>query len=526
MHGRGGRARASVGSRHIDQNATFGMTPVRSTRALVRALTLTVVVLVGCSERDPSAIRFGLQSAVQTLDPRYATDAASTRLCRLLYQPLVDFADDYQPVAALASWRRLSPRHYRFTLDAQRAPFHGGQRVTSRDVVATYEHILDAANASPHRGSLDMIDAVEAIDDDTLDFRLSRSDALFPGRLTVGILPAAQIAGGRDFSTRPMGSGPFALHSWPEPERLVIERRDDGLKVEFLRVRRADVRVLKLLRGEIDLVQGDMPPELLGWLEQRPEVEVRSVPGTTFAYVGFNLQDPVVGDPRVRRAIALGIDRAAIIHHIFAANARRAGGILTPDHWAGHPDIDGVEFDPQAARDLLTEAGYVGKNRPRIVYKTSTNPVRVRIASVIQDQLAHVGIDVEVRTYDWGTFYGDIKAGNFQMYSLAWVGIKMPDIFRYVFHSASVPPVGANRGRFMNDAVDELIDAAEASPDLGQRTDLYRSLQQRVLNELPYVPLWYEDQVLVTRRDIVGYRLAGDGNYDGLNSIRRRSRTP
>ena len=133
------------------------MTRVRSAFAAACALTLSIVVLVGCGERDTAAIRFGLQSAVRTLDPRYATDAASTRLCRLLYRPLVDFGDDFQPVSALASWRRLTPEHYRFTLDPARAPFHDGQRVTAGDVVATYEHMLDAANASPHRGSLDMI---------------------------------------------------------------------------------------------------------------------------------------------------------------------------------------------------------------------------------------------------------------------------------------------------------------------------------------------------------------------------------
>jgi peptide/nickel transport system substrate-binding protein len=83
---------------------------------------------------------------------------------------------------------------------------------------------------------------------------------------------------------------------------------------------------------------------------------------------------------------------------------------------------------------------------PRIVYTTSTDPFRLRLATIIQHQLSAAGFEVELRSYDWGTFYGDIRAGRFQMYSLMWVGIKLPEIFRYAFHSESRPPVGANRG--------------------------------------------------------------------------------
>ncbi len=106
------------------------------------------------------------------------------------------------------------------------------------------------------------------------------------------------------------------------------------------------------------------------------------------------------------------------------------------------------------------------RSRCRLQYKTSTDPVRIRIATVIQQQLADVGIDLQLLSYDWGTFYGDIKAGRFQMYSLAWVGIKTPDIFRYAFYSDSLPPEGANRGRLADARVDQLIEAAEQAATL------------------------------------------------------------
>ncbi|MDX1514997.1 MAG: ABC transporter substrate-binding protein [Gammaproteobacteria bacterium] len=463
-------------------------------------------------------LRFGLSASPVTLDPRFATDAASTRINRLLYSQLVDFNDQFEAVPALARWQAIDSRRYRFTLNPDRRTFHDGSRVTASDVKATYDYVLDEANGSPHRGGLLTISAVEVLDPDTVDFVLNKPDALFPGRLVIGVLPAKLIEGGHPFNQAPAGSGPFEFLEWPIEDRLLIRRRRDGLTMEFVRVPKPTVRVLKLVRGELDMIQGDLPYELVGWLKKREEVVVESARGTTFAYIGFNMEDPVTSRLEVRRAVALAIDRQAIIRYVLGAGARPASAILTPDHWAGNPDLPLLERDREEAKKLLRKAGFAGGG-PRLVYKTSNDPFRVRLATIIQDQLAKVGIDVELRTYDWGTFYGDVKAGNFQMYSLAWVGIKMPDIFRYVFHSGSIPPAGANRGRFVNAAADELIERAEASENLDEQAYYYRELQALVLDELPYVPLWYEDQVFAARRGIRGYDVAADGSYDGLTTI-------
>jgi len=494
--------------------------PGAARRALAALLAGLALSLGGCDAPGPDALRFGVASAPESLDPRFATDAVSTRVNRLLYARLTDFDTRFRPQPALARWERLSPTRYRFHLRPGRSPFHDGTALTAADVAATYRSVLEPATGSPHRGSLHMLRAVRAVDEDTVDFLLATPDALFPGRLAIGILPARRLAAGHDFGAEPVGSGPFRFDAWTGPEQLRIVRVRDGAAVRFERVRKPDVRVLKLLRGELDAIQGDLPPELLGWLAPRDEIELHRREGTTFAYLGFHLGDPVTGDLRVRRAVAHAIDREAIIRHLWAGHARPAAGILPPDHWAGHRAPSPPAHDPDAARRLLREAGY-GPARPaRMVYKTSTNPLRVRIATVIQHQLAAVGIELDIRSYDWGTFYGDIKAGNFQLYSLAWVGIKMPDIFRYVFHSDSVPPAGANRGRWRDARVDELIERAEAAQDPAEQARLYRQVQAHALEQLPYVPLWFEDQVFAARAGVRGYTLSRDGDYDGLAEAR------
>jgi len=500
----------------------FSSTSNRGYIRRIPGLLLLLCLTSGCENPAHTSIRFGLNTAPITLDPRFVTDAVSQRLCRLIYQRLVDFDETYRVIPALAEWQTLSNTHYRFHLQKNRHDFHHGTPLTARDVKATFDSILDERTASPHRATLGHIDAIEIIDADTVDFHLSRADRLFPGRLNIGILPAEAILHQHPFNTEPLGSGALRFVSWDNEQQLVLERIDDGRIIEFITVKDPTLRVLKLTRGEIDLLQGNLTRENIHWLEQQPGIRIERRRGDIFTYLGFNLEDPVTAKLLVRKAIAHAIDRDSIIEHVMAGAARKAGALLPPDHWAGHPGLDGVDYAPEHAIQLLREAGYDQRRPLHIVFKTSSDPFRIRLATIIQDQLRKVGIDMEIRSYDWGTFYGDIKQGRFQMYSLSWVGLKLPDIFRHVFHSKAVPPRGANRGRFADARVDDLILQAGAAIGISARTTLYHALQERLQDLLPYVPLWYEDNVAAFRETISGYTLAADGNFDGILLSRKK----
>ena len=492
-------------------------------RWLVSALLVLAAALSGCSQSEHDSIRLALAGDVINLDPRYTTDATSARINRLIYARLVDFDERAQPQPALATWELLAPTYYRFRLGREGRTFQDGDRLTSRDVKATYDFILDPTNVSPHRTALAMIEHIEVIDDDTLDIFLRRPDPLFPGYLAIGILPEhlARKAKGEDFV--PNGSGPLIYLGRPDPGTVLLRRREDGQLLEVVRVPDATVRVLKLLRGEVDVLQNDLPAELITYMTQHQDIRVRRATGNNFAYLGFNLDDPDTGRIEVREAVAHALDRDAIIKYVLDDGARPAGALLPPEHWAGHPELKGASYDPERSRRRLLAAGYSPERPLQLTYKTSSDAVRVRLATVIQDQLAKVGIRVALQTYDWGTFYGDIKAGRFQLYSLSWVGIKTPDVFRYVFHSSAIPPEGANRGRFRDATVDTLIEAAEQVEETAHQVTLYHALQERLLATLPLVPLWYEDQVYATRDGIEDYSVAPDGNYDGLLKVRRRA---
>ncbi|MGH8598958.1 MAG: ABC transporter substrate-binding protein, partial [Gammaproteobacteria bacterium] len=116
-------------------------------------------------------------------------------------------------------------------------------------------------------------------------------------------------------------------------------------------------------------------------------------------------------------------------------------------------------------------------------------------------------------------FYGDIKNGRFEIFGLSWVGLQMPDIFRHAFHSQSLPPAGANRGHYRNSEVDKLIESAERATTQAAQVSLYRAIQAELQRDLPYVPLWFEDVVVVYRARVLGYDTDSNGNYDGLLQV-------
>lgn len=482
-------------------------------------LVSIILLMASCSAPHSHAIRFGLASAPISLDPRFATDATSARINRLLYQRLVDFDEQFRAVPSLADWQRLNNTHYRFQLRDVGRLFENGERLTARDVKATYDYILDAGNASPHRGSLLNIMDIVVIDDNTVDFMLNNADPLFPAFLVIGIVPASVVTQGQVLNKYSIGSGAFRFVGWPGNDQLIIERRRDRQRVEFIYVQDATVRVLKLIRGEIDMFQNDLPKELVRYLEKRKSIYVEHLMGNNFSYLGFNLQDPLLADKRVRQAIAHALNKQSLIRFLLGGKTVSANTLLTPDHWAGLKTSQSYDYDPELARQLLKSAGYHHEHPLQLEYKTSSDPFRIRIATIIQQQLAEVGIEVKLRSFDWATFYGDIKAGRFQMYSLSWVGIKNPEIFRYVFHSESIPPKGANRGRYSSSVVDELIAKAELTADADQRVIYYQQLQQQLLQDLPYVPLWYEEHFMAANNNISGYQLVKDGNYDGLKQV-------
>jgi peptide/nickel transport system substrate-binding protein len=487
-----------------------------------------LLMLAGCQQSPPAAdeLRIGLAQPPMTLDPRYATDAASHRVQELIHRGLIRLDAHFRPVPdAALSWTHPDARTFRFRL-RKNLHFHDGRPVTAHDVAATLRAILNPRQASPLRAGFSAIERIETPDDATLVLHLSHPDASFLTRLTVGILPA-RIAAGPQQARRIVGCGPCRLVSWDEKGLLLARVKPDasGLfnRFRFITVRDPVTRVLKLARHELDFTENDLPPHLLPFLRRQPQLHIVTRPSTTFAYIGFNLRDPVLSDVRVRRALALAVDRARLKRALFSDLPRLAETVLVPDHWAA-ANLPATPFDPARARRLLDAAGYrPGPDgvRFRLNYRTSTDPARLRMAVAIADMWRRIGVETKVESLEWGGFYARIKRGDFQVYSLSWVGIVDPDIYRWILHSSMWPPKGANRGRYANPRVDGWLDAAMQTEDMNRRKELYARVERQMQADQVYIPLWHEPVIAVLGPRVTGFTPAPDGSLGGLLRARR-----
>jgi peptide/nickel transport system substrate-binding protein len=273
------------------------------------------------------------------------------------------------------------------------------------------------------------------------------------------------------------------------------------------------------------LLQNDLEPDTLPWLEKNVTAEIDTRPGTTFQYIGINCSHPPLKDPKVRRAIAMAIDRERIIRHLLKDLATPANSLLSPFNWAYDKSVPHHPFDPRRAKRLLDEAGFPDPDgdgplpRLRLSFKTTTIELRRRIAEAFKEQLGHVGIELEIRSYEWGTFYSDIKNGNFHLYSLAWVGIMDPDIYYQILHSSAVPPNGDNRGRYINRSLDTLLEQGRTNTDPAQRKAIYAEVQQIIAADLPFIPLWWVKNVVVRSPAVHGFKSYPDGELISLKSV-------
>ena len=495
------------------------------------AFFAVTALLAGCSgttAHDPSSITFLIESSPTNLDPRYGTDGISQRLDRLLFNGLVkrDLQMDLQGDLA-EKWENPDPSTYVFHLKAG-IKFHDSQPLTSKDVKATLEYMMDPANKSPKRGAFTMIASIDAPDPLTVIFHLKEPYASFLWNLersAVGIVPAGA---GIDFGRNPTGTGPFRFVSQAQDESVVLENSPSYFegappnvkRVTFRIVPDSIVRALELRKGSADVEMSSLSPDMIPVLAKRAELEVSEEPGTNFAYLGMNLEDAILSHKEVRQALAYATDRESLVKYLLHGQARLASGILPPNHWAHEENVRKYVYDPVGAERLLDAAGYrrgADGRRLHLTLKVSTLEQARLIGAALQDQWKKVGIDLEVRPLELATLFSDLGKGNFQLSYSIWIGANNdPDVFDLVFSSKRIPPNGSNRGHYRNARVDELIAGIRAEMNREKRKELCSETQKIVADDLPYIPLWYVDVVSVHRREMVKVQLTPTGDFDFL----------
>ena len=486
-------------------------------------------LLLSCSSRpDPNTLVMLIESSPTNLDPRVGIDGQSENIDSLIFDDLLTRGSDLNVGPGLAErWEIPDSLTYVFHL-RRGVTFHDGRPLTSRDVKWTFDSMLLGKIRSTKTATYRFVDHIDAPDADTVVFHMKEQDATLLWNLSDGAIGIVPYGTGDEMTTHPIGSGPFRFVSAETDREVVLERNDNywGEKARLARVRFAVVpdettEALELRKGSGDVAINALTPDTVLTLSHNPALAVETGAGTRLAYLAFNLRDPILKDVRVRQAIAYALDRKPMIEYLWRGNAQPARSILPAQSWAYNGDVPAYDHDVGTANALLDAAGYPAVNGVRfhITMKTSTDPNTRLMVAVMQQQLREAGIALDIRSFEFATFYFDVTHGAFQMYGLRWIGgNEDPDIFEYAFHSSKFPPNGANRSFYSNPKVDALIDKARREIDPAVRKPLYAEVQRTIAEDVPYIDLFYLDNVLVHTRRVKNVKLNPSGNYDFLRT--------
>ena len=346
-----------------------------------------------------------LESAPIQLDPRIATDQGSGKVFELMMNGLVtkDEAGGFVPDLA-ESWEVLDEgRRWRFHLRRD-VVFHDGAPFGAADVVWTYGSIVDGSVTTAKKGAFGPLERVEAVDPFTVDFVTREPFGATLANLTsyVGVVPASRTPERQN--REPVGTGPFRVVA-RTPDTVELAAFDRFFRgrprldrVVLREIPDATVRALELRKGSAQLVVNALPADVVPLFERDPRFAVAKKPGSNYVYLGLNLEDPVLRDVRVRRALAMALDRERLARTLWRGLGTPTETLLPAGHWARHEELPATPHDPAAAARLLDEAGYPdpdgpgGQPRLTIVYKTSTDETGVLQAQILQAMAAEAGI--------------------------------------------------------------------------------------------------------------------------------------
>jgi peptide/nickel transport system substrate-binding protein len=515
------------------------------------ALALSISFAPGCRRGDSDTVTIALSEKFSGLDTlsNPDADAAADRVRNLLYNSLVKKNEKFEYVGELAKDIAIGADGLTITFTLHdNVTFHNGQALTSADVRYTLDSLFSSETSMKAGSFFDSIPdpsdpegrkrirtphitAVETPDARTVVMRVGRPalvNQTLSNLVTIPMIPTGTFGTQKD---SPVGSGPFRFENFDQVNSQVRLVAFDGYwegppKIRSLTVKTvpdANALQAELQSGGVDVapLPANLAPDTIKKLVERvPSLKLHESNGSNIQYLGFNVESPVFKDVRVRQAVAHAIDRQGIIDNLMAGMARPADSILPIDSWA-YVASDGVSYDPEKAKTLLSQAGYDGTP---VKFKFASNTAAVaQYAQVIQDSLKKVGMTVELETVDFNTLLAQLKQGQFEMTIGRWVGGNQDPIFlRDLFSSAYFPDKrvdGRNRSRYSNAEFDSLIEQAVNAGDKGKALDFYRQAQTIVARDLPLLPLWYPKNIVIANERIGNVSINASGDWSFIKDL-------
>jgi oligopeptide transport system substrate-binding protein len=518
--------------------------------AVAVAVVVGVVVLGGCGGGEGDSSDGGTPAAPVvggelrllgrdpiTLDPACASDVDSANYIVEVFGGLVTIDRDLQIVPDIAEGWDISDDGTVYTFQLRRGVlFHKGDRqVTASDVKYSMERALDPDTQSTVAelyledivgaeefvdGNADEVTGIEVVDNYTLRITIDAPKPYFLAKLTYPtgfVVDRRQVEGSTclsktNWQRNPNATGPFKLKEWDLGQRIVLEpnsRYHLGVpslgRVEYTLGGGSAITMYE--NDEIDVTGvGLNDIERVRDPAEPLNKEFHEASRMDIWYIGFNVEDEPFDDPKVRQAFAHAIDKDKLIEVVLLDAVVEADGILPPDIPGFNENLQGLEFDPEKAQQLLAESDYA-EELPDIEIATSgrgasVGPVSEAILAMWEENL---GVKVATRQTEFATFLDDLRDGEYQMFELGWVA-DYPDAENFLkiqFYSGS----SNNYSQYANPEVDELLEEADTETDEARRMSLYQQAEQIIVNEAPWVPLFHDKFSVLIKSYVKDYTL-------------------
>lgn len=456
---------------------------------------------------------FAKDTEAEGFDPHMVPASSSIQIYNRIYEALVGFSPGGDIVPELAeSWEILDDQTYKFNL-RQGVRFHDGSEMTSQDVKFSYLRMIDPEGGSLARSYFDMVEKIETPDDYTVIFYLDTPFADFlinVGHTYAKIVPQAVVEEHGDLMNVAVGTGPFMLEEWVPDNYTFLKAFPDYYEegiprldgVRFVIMEDESAQMAAIRTGQAHMT--DISPEGARIMEGRRGVRVVEYPSFNYTYWAFNVTEAPFDDPKVRLAMSYAIDRellAAVVYDGFAD----VTGPVPPSQEVWAVDISeypSYQYNPEKALELLKEAGYDGDLSFEIT-ASSAYPWLVDTAVMIQEQLAQIGVQADIKMVDWGTYIQTwIHRDHQSMVGRNGAGSTPERALYFFFHTNG----GANVWGFSNEEYDELVERARVIVDQEERAAVYAQAQRLLVNELaPNLFINSPSQFYIVREEVQGF---------------------
>ena len=471
-----------------------------------------------------------------TMVPILASDSASADLCGQLFNGLVKYDRDLQLVGDLAQrWEvREGGLEIVFFL-RQGVQWHDGAPFTAADVLFTYEKLMDPSVPTPYRGDFERIASLHVVDDYTV--RVRYKEPFAPGLSSWGmwIMPKHRLAGEdlttTSFREHPIGTGPFRFYRWIRGDRVELKANPDYFEGRpYL-----DHYVYRIIPDQATLFF-ELQSQAVDWAGLTPLQFSRMTetsrfldhfrkfqyPSFGYTYLGYNLRDPKFQDLRVRQALNLAIDKQAIIEGVLMGLGEEATGPYPKASWAYNAQVRPADYDPEQARRLLAEAGWIDSNGDGILDRggerfeftlltNQGNLARELAAQIIQQRLKEAGIQVNIWILEWSSLLHEfLDKRRFEAVLLGWALSRDPDLYD-IWHSSKTGPGEFNFLGYANPKLDRLLEEGRRTFDFEKRRTIYRQIHATLYEEQPACFLFVPDALPAVHRRFQGVEVAPIG---------------